>query len=352
MKITGRADSFVAKPDPKLRAVLIYGPDVGLVRERLNLMTKAVAGAVDDPFRVIEFSAGVLGEDPARLIDEAASLSLTGGRRVVRVRDATDTLGALFESFLETAGAKSAVGDALVLVTGGELGPRSKLRLAFEQSDKAAALPCYADGAESLEVLVRSTLAAAGLQITPDALAWLTDRLGGDRELSRRELEKLILYMGADTKKSGGTVTDEDVLACIGDTAALGLDDLTFAIGDGDQGTMQRVYGRLTAEGTSPVSILTAVARHFVRLHETRGRMAEGKSADQAAAMLRPPVFFKLKDRFQSQAKRWNESLVARGLDILMDAEMAAKSTDIPTEAAVERALMQLAQVGRNAGRR
>src|SRR5262249_35724871 len=134
--------------------------------------------------------------------------------------------------------------------------------------------------------------------------------------------------------------------------AALGLDDLTYALGDGDQASMQRVFTRMTAEGTSPVSILTAVARHFMRLHETRGRMAEGKSVDQAAMMLRPPVFFKLKDRFNSQARRWNEALLARALDVLMDAEMAAKSTDIPTEAAVERALMQLAQVGRSTSRR
>jgi DNA polymerase-3 subunit delta len=343
MKITGRADAFVAKPDPKIRAVLIYGPDAGLIRERLNIMTKAVAGAIDDPFRVSEFAADVLKDDPARLADEAAALALTGGRRVVRIREATDTVGELFENFLGNV-----AGDSLVLVTAGDLSPRSKLRSAFEAADTGAALPCYADTSESLEGVIRGTLKAGGYQITGDALEWLVDRLGGDRELSRRELEKLMLYVGSNTK----TITEEDVLACIGDTAALGLDDLTYALGDGDQIAMQRVYGRLTAEGTSAVSILTAVARHFVRLHETRGRMAEGKSADQAAAMLRPPVFFKLKDRFHSQAKRWNEILLARGLDILMEAEMAAKSTDIPTDAAVERALMQLAQVGRNAGRR
>jgi DNA polymerase-3 subunit delta len=347
MKITGRADAFAAKPDPKMRAVLLYGPDAGLIRERLNVMTKAVAGAVDDPFRVSEFNADTLRDDPARLPDEAAALALTGGRRVVRIRDAGDTVGDLFAKFLETA-----IGDSLVIVTAAELTPRSKLRLAFEEADNAAALPCYADDSESLESVIRSTLKAAGLQITPDALGWLSDRLGGDRELSRRELEKLVLYMGADTKASGGTVTEDDVLACIGDTAALGLDDLTYAMADGDQASMQRVFGRLTAEGTSPISILTAVARHMMRLHETRGRMAEGKSADQAVMSLRPPVFFKLKSRFQGQAQRWNETLLARGLDILMEAEMAAKSTDIPTEAAVERALMQLAQVGRSAGRR
>jgi DNA polymerase III subunit delta len=347
VKITGRADAFVAKPDPKVRAVLLYGPDAGLIRERLNIMTKAVAGAVDDPFRVSEFNANVLGDDPARLGDEAASLALTGGRRVVRIRDAADSLGDMFEKFLG-----SAIGDSLVIVTAAELSPRSKLRLAFEQADNGAALPCYADDSESLEAVIRSTLKAAGLQITGDALGWLTDRLGGDRELSRRELEKLVIYMGPDTKTFGGTVTEDDVLACIGDTAALGLDDLTYAMADGDQASMQRVFTRLTAEGTSPISILTAVARHMMRLHETRGRMADGKNADQAMMMLRPPVFFKLKDRFQQQSKRWNEVLLARALDILMDAEMAAKSTDIPTEAAVERALMQLAQVGRAAARR
>ena len=227
MKITGRADAFAAKPDPSVRAVLLYGPDSGLIRERLNIMTKAVAGGIDDPFRVSEFNADVLSEDPARLGDEAAALALTGGRRVVRVRDAGDTTAAVFEAFLTNN-----LGDSLVIVTAGELSPRSKLRVAFEESDNGAALACYADDSEALDAVIRSTLKAAGLQITPDALGWLSDRLGGDRELSRRELEKLILYMGADTKKSGGTVTEDDVLACIGDTAALNLDDLTYALGD------------------------------------------------------------------------------------------------------------------------
>ena len=66
---------------------------------------------------------------------------------------------------------------------------------------------------------------------------------------------------------------------------------------------------------------------------------------------LRPPVFFKFKTRFQAQANRWNESLLARGLGVLTEAEMAAKSTDMPTEAIIERALIQIAQAARSARR-
>jgi DNA polymerase-3 subunit delta len=342
MKISGRAEGFVAKPDPAVRAVLVYGPDTGLVRERLNKMTRAVAGSVDDPFRVIEIPADALRDDPARLRDEAAAISFGGGRRVVRVRDAGDTLAELFESFDDDA-----MGDALVVVTAGDLSPRSKLRGVFEAGKRIAALPCYADDDAMVGSVAREMLKAAGLAIHSDALSWLVNHLGGDRELSRRELEKLILYKGGP-----GTVTEEDVLACVGDTAGFAVDDLIYALADGDQTTMQRVYGRLVNEGASAMSLLTMVSRHLSRLHETRGRMSDGKSADAAAAMLRPPVFFKFKTRFTSQANRWNESLLARGLEIVSEAEMQAKSTDIPTEAVIERAFMQLAQVGRGAQRR
>lgn len=342
MKITGRAEAFIARPDPALAAILVYGPDAGLVRERFHALTKAVAGALDDPFRVSEISAETLREDPARLGDEAAALVFTGGRRVVRIRGATDTIADAIAKFVEAP-----IGEALVLVAADDLSPRSKLRLAFEKADRAAALPCYADNEQALEGVIRETLKAAGLSISGDALSWLTDRLGGDRELSRRELEKLVIYIGSESK----TITEDDVLACIGDTAAMSLDDLIYAVGDGDQATVQRVFGRLTGEGTSAISILTSVARHVLRLHEARGRMGEGKNLESALMSLRPPVFFKFKTRFAAQLNKWSEPLLARAIELLNEAEMTAKSTDMPADAVIERALIQLANVARSSKR-
>ena len=158
MKIqAGHADGFIAKPDAKVRAVLIYGPDAGLVRERMNALTRAVAGSTDDPFRVSEFQSDALKDDPARLRDEAASMALTGGRRVVRIRDAAETQGAVFSEWLENP-----VGDALVIVTAGDLSPRSKVRTAFEESEEAAAIPCYLDDDEAVGRVVRETLKEIG----------------------------------------------------------------------------------------------------------------------------------------------------------------------------------------------
>jgi DNA polymerase-3 subunit delta len=348
MKLAGAGvESFLKSPTAAVRAVLLYGPDSGLVRERMNRLTVAVAGSTDDPFRVAEFAAATLRDDPARLADEAAALAMTGGRRVVRLRDADGearleaTVAKAFESFFDHG-----IGDALVVVTAGDVGGRSALVRVFEAAEQGAAIACYLDDARTVEGLVRDGLKAAGLTPTPDALDYLVDRLGGDREVTRREIEKLALYVGKP-----GAVTEDDAIACVGDTAALALDDLVMAVGDGDQPVVQRVYGRLVDEGASPISIIGAAARHVMRLHETAARVAGGVALDQAMNALRPPPFFKVKPRFRAQAARWSAASALQALEVLTEAELRAKSTDMPAVAIVERALMQVASAGRAAMR-
>ena len=189
MKIqANRIEQFVKSPDPSVRAVLVYGPDSGLVRERMNDLTKAISEDPGDPFLVVEFLGSALRDDPARLSDEAAAIALMGGQRVVRIRDATDSQADVFKKFF-----KDLPGDALILAQGGDLNPRSKLRKLFESEGAGAALPCYSDDARSLEFVIQDTLRADNVTITPDAVAFLQANLGTDRGQTRSELRKLAL---------------------------------------------------------------------------------------------------------------------------------------------------------------
>lgn len=86
MKLDARGVGAFLRDPGACRVVLLYGEDTGLIRERAQGLIRLVAGSLDDPFRVADLAR----EDIARLPDEAASLSLIGGRRAVRVRDATD----------------------------------------------------------------------------------------------------------------------------------------------------------------------------------------------------------------------------------------------------------------------
>ena len=122
MKIAAnRADAFARNPDDGVRAVLVYGPDDGLVRARGNALTKAVVEDPADPFRIAEVSAAGLRDAPSLIADEAAAIALTGGRRVVRFRDApfqlrhhAPRLGEHTREILAEAGLDASEIDAVV----------------------------------------------------------------------------------------------------------------------------------------------------------------------------------------------------------------------------------------------
>ncbi len=335
MKLSGaRIVGFLKAPDPSIRAILVYGPDQGLIRERMNHLIRTVLDDPSDPFRLSELPPALLREEPGRLKDEAAALSFTGGRRVVVVRDAADTLSTAFQSFLETP-----VGDALVLVEGDDLSARSSLRKLFEASNIAAALPCYADEGADLEAVIRESLASHQLTASPDVSSWLAAHLGSDRALTRSEIEKLALYMGKP-----GPVTLEDVQACVGDTAALSLDDMINATAEGDHAIAQRTLSRLFSEGTAPIACLRGLLRHFTRLHLAAGLMAQGKSVEQALSSLKPPPFFKVSSRMKRQLSLWSPSALGSALDLLGTTEADCKTTGSPVSELCSRAVLQLAR--------
>ncbi len=335
MKIGAReAEAFVASPSPDIRAVLIYGPDAGLVRQRVEAMIVGAAGDLSDPFRVADLSARELLDDPARLGDEAAALSMTGGRRAVRVRQAEDVAAPLFRDFLSAP-----PGDALIVVEAGDLPGRSALRKAFESAKTGAAVPCYRDDERNLPLVIREILRELGHEATPDAVAYLAANLGGDRQLSRRELEKLALYKGVN----GGPIGLDDAQACVGDSAALSLDDLAFAVAGGAAAAAERALARSLQEGVQPVGALRAVARHFQRLHLVVGLVEGGLALDDAVKRLRPPLFWKLAKPFRAQAAAWPARALARALARLIEAEADCKRGGAPDATICARTLLEIA---------
>jgi DNA polymerase-3 subunit delta len=305
-----QAEGFLKAPGETLRAVLLYGPDEGLVRERALGLVRLVAEDPADPFRVAELTLSQLKEDAARLGDEAAALSMTGGRRVVRLRDGGDGLSEALRGLLESsAGEALVVAEALVVVEAGDLPARSSLRRLFEGSKMAAAVACYRDEGRGLQSLINQMLAQDDLTVAPDALAYLSAHLGGDRQVTRRELEKLCLYMAGP--EGGARVELDDVLASIGDSAELTLDDVAYAVAEGDFAELDRALQRSFREGSNPVAALRAVARHFLRLHQVARQVVQGTSLEDAVKRLRPPIFWKLSARFKRQAGTWS----ARRLD-------------------------------------
>ena len=319
--------------------MLLYGPDAGLIHERADTLARTVCPDLRDPFRIADLGGSLLAADPARLADEAAQLSLIGGRRVIRVHDATDRLAGLFAGFLDTA-----PGDGfIVIVEAGELPGSSALRRVFDTSPRAAAIGCYPDTARDRAAVIRDTLRTHRITASGEATQYLVEHLGGDRLLTRAELEKLALYAG-----EGGRLELDDVRLSTGDSAPLATDDAVMAAAEGDAARVDRVLDRVFQEGESPVSLVRAMLRHLHRLHVLAARLALGATIAEVVRTARPPIFYRQEENFKRQLALWSEAGLRVQLDRVAQAELRMKMTGLRAETVCREAMLAIAQATRS----
>ncbi|MBP0616453.1 DNA polymerase III subunit delta [Jiella mangrovi] len=324
-KKAGEVEAFLTRPDFAYSLALFYGPDAGLVSERSAKLAKAFGVDPSDPFSAVTLSADELEKDIGRLFDEARTLSLLGGKRLVRVRGAgagrqlAEAVGAL-------AGERLA--DTLIIIEAGDLKKSAALRANAERGRHAMALPCYQDEGRALDQMIDEELSAAGLSMDREARDALKARLGADRIASRGEVAKLCLYaLGAPT------VTEDDVAAVVGDVSADTLDEAIDAAVSGEVRRLPHLIDRLTTSGTPTFQLHQALLRYFQQLQALReGVERRGEPVSRAVERRRP--HFRRRPAMETALSAWTLSAIDARLqaieaDILMSRKDAALSLTI-----------------------
>jgi DNA polymerase-3 subunit delta len=336
---TSAVAAFIRSPDPAVRAMLVYGPDAGLVAERAAALADKFARAVKGDVEIVRLDDRDLAEDPARIEVELRTRPMFAAGKVVRV-----TAGAR----LDVPSLKALLAapfDHPLIVEAGNLRPDAALRKLFETNKAAAALPCYSDE-RTLAALIDQELSDAGLRIDPDTKAHLLSRLGADQALSRAEVVKLALYAAG-----GEAVTQDDVEAVVGDAAEIALENFVYAGSGGDPGAALAELQRLAAAGTDTSSALSALGRHFTQLHRVATTLAEGGSTDQVLRGLRPRPHFKREPDFLAHAKKWGPRRLADALPQIQDAIRRTRLQPEFETAFAERLLLTLTSKSRSPDR-
>lgn len=334
MKIGPRDTSgFMAAPDRAAVAVLLYGPDSGLIRERSRSIAGFILGKNNDPINHVELSVEQVKTEPACLRDELSALSLMAGRRLVTLRSAADKLAPIIESALEGLNTST-----YLIIEAEELAASSRLRQFFEKDPRLACLACYRDEGRGLEETLRTALQSHGLKAAQDAMQYLLAHLGNDRGITLSEVAKIALYMGEQKE-----VTLDIVMRLVGHNASESLEDICHAVANGNIRQMEALLSHLLQEGTQPVAIVRSLLRHFQRLEIAQAHMALGQTVDQALMALRPPVFFKYAPPTKRALSLWNGRNLAQALSLLMKTEKDLKSSTLSPALLAGHALQQAA---------
>lgn len=329
----GDVERFLARPDPAQPIVLIYGPDAGLVRERADALVRASVDDPSDPFSLVRLEGEDLTANPARLVEEAHTVPLFGGRRAVLVKAGSRNIAPAVESVAAQPSA-----DCRIIIEAGDLKKTSPLRAVCEKAKSVAALPCYIDGERDLARLIDDEMRAAELTIAPDARAALIALIGGDRLASRNEVRKLALY-GRGKER----IELADVTAVVADASALALDGVLDSAFAGRTADTETEFGKARAGGSSPAAIISAAIRHVANLHKIRLAIDGGDSPEFAMKRGAPPIHFS-RDRLVGEALRnFTAPRLLRAMQQLADASLEARRNQPLAEAIAQRTLLSLA---------
>jgi DNA polymerase-3 subunit delta len=333
-------EGYIAKPNPAHSIILLFGADVGLVRERADALIAAAVDDVNDPFSLVRLEGDDLASEPSRLVDEAMTVPLFGGRRAIRVRAG----GRNFSSGVDVL-LKEPPKDCRIVIEAGELRRDSPLRVMCEKAKTAAAIPCYADTARDLGRLIDDELRLADLHIAQDARAALTELLGGDRLASRNEIRKLALYA-----RGAGEISLDDVAAVVTDASSLALDPVIDNAFAGKPAELETLFAKASAAGINPNAIMFAAQRHASQLHKARLAMDEGQPLESARERTFPRLHFSREGLISLALRNLSSERLAQAIIQLGEATLDVRRRPQLAEAAAQRALMAIAVNARRRG--
>jgi len=325
-------DRALMSPAEK-RFFLFYGPD----ESGSHALVKTLGVALGAEAERVDLAGSELRGDPARLADEAASISLFGGARYILVEPAGDEIIPALEALLELPTAGNPVA-----VVAGALKPTSKLLKLALAAPGAMAFASYVPEGRDADRLVADIARAEGLIVRPDLARRIAENCSGNRALIEQELKKLALYV--DASPDAPRPVDREAFDAIGAASEEGdLSRLVDSVGSGDPALLQAELARLKSEGIEGIPLIRAMLRRMYLLAKLRAEVEAGNAIGSVmASPAAKSIFWKEKDSFAAQLGRWRPGLLAKSLSRLLETERHVKASGALGAVAVDEELFAI----------
>jgi len=340
-------ERFIASPGPEIRAAVLHGRDLGVVRERATALAAKVTLKPDDPFDVALLTETDLDANPGRLTDELAAISMMGGRRLVRLRLSDDRVGP--DRLAATALGEHLGGDlnpdAFFLIEAGALGRDSAVRKLAEKSPGCVAIACYEDETGDIARFAREALLKDRVTLSAEAMEVFVARLPHERGVARQEIERLALFLGPNSGISAGAA---DLVDFLGVEPEASLAEAANDAFGGRLAAAQAGLRRAAREGKAGPAAVRAMSLHLARLRKIATLTGAGATLQEA--IKRADVFWKNEREVSRQARLWSFEEIDKVQVDVLGADLACKQTGSPDELIGERLALTVAGRARRLG--
>jgi len=318
--------------DPKFRLVLLHGQDEGQIAEIAKALVMQLADPQDTLSRV-QLTGAQLREDPGRLSDEAAAVSMFGSARVIHVDQVGEESFEAAKLLLEAPQAGNPV-----IMQAGALKKDSALLLTAERADNALALIFYEASARDLEAHAQSLAEQHFLRLGRGVAGLLVAQVDQERGMLAREMEKYALFLnsGPDAVQMLEPHHIAELGASYGEPEMAPLVEALLA---GDARTADQ---QMQLMGLPGIVALRAVVRQLWRLLELRADVDGGQRPRDVIEAQGKRIFWKEKDAMTRQLTRWTTPALRGALSRMLEAERQIKSRNSAGDILAAQALTTL----------
>lgn len=325
-----KAAAALDRPDPSLRFFLLSGADNAASRLFGQRLLSALGA------EKVSASAAQLKADPAWLADEAASLPMFGGARLLWIEPAGEEVVPAIEALLALALIEAPV----VAITNGSLKKTSALLKLAEGSKAALHIASELQTPREQVGLITELARLEGLRVSPTLAERIAGEAAGDLILARLELQKFALYVGASPDQPADLA--EDVVD------ALGIDQAEAEYGragdlamTGDMGGLATELSLMDAASMDAIPVVRALQRRLLMLAPLKARMEQG----QPLGSVTQSVWQRDKAVVSRILSRWTAPRLSEAFHRVQTLERDLLLRPVPPGAALGETLFQLARV-------
>jgi DNA polymerase-3 subunit delta len=330
----GQVEKALDAPPPDVRFFLLYGPD----EAGSAALAKRLERAMGADAERVDLDGSTLREDPARLSDEAASFSMFGDKRWIRLNGIGEESLPALKALLEA----EAAGNPVIAVAGALKTTSKLVKLALDHPRTMAFISYQPDAREAEQIAI-AIARDGGLKLSGDLARRIVDLTGGDRALMSGEIEKLILYLDAAPERPMDA-TAEALDALSADNLDADAAPLVNAVLGGDLKGTQRELTRLARVGANMGSILRPLLSRAMLLANIRADFDRSGRLEPAVEAAGKAVFWKDKGQVTRQVRLWDARGIARVIQRLSNAERASRSSRNLGELLVRQELLTIAR--------
>lgn len=325
-----QVNALVPQLQKEFAAALVFGTDSSGVFE-IAQQIQSVIIPNPGPFSVVSLTPADLKNAPNRVLEEANTPDLMGGRRLIWLKEASAQQADIMATFVEQRQT-----DAFLLMTADNLTKSAALRVESEIHPDILVVACYPPEIMDLRRIIQTFSKEAGFDFAPEAADYLIQNTDNNTLILKNELNKIQLW-NHDKKR----LTLDMVQNLVG-VGTLTSDTLIQAVANRQPDMVISSLNALLAQGENPITLVRSIARYFTDLLKGADQLERGESPLDIAKKILKPAQFRLEESVADQIRSWHKTALLKAHHTLLNAEIQMKLGTIDPELILKQTLLML----------